>query len=82
MTVSYRCQAGDAASKNFKVATFGLSCYIIASENDFLDQMGIVPHIPSAESDTPASRPIRRDCLRGITALLSWPILGYQGVQA
>ncbi len=40
LTVTYTCPAGDTASKNFKAATFGLSCYILADESDFLDDHG------------------------------------------
>jgi 3D (Asp-Asp-Asp) domain-containing protein len=40
LTVTYHCQAGDTASKTFRVATFGLSCYVLAAEDDFIDQNG------------------------------------------
>jgi hypothetical protein len=40
LTVSYKCQAGDTATKTFRVATFGLSCYVLAAENDFIDGNG------------------------------------------
>lgn len=35
LTVTYHCQAGDTAAKTFRVATFGLSCYVLAAEDDF-----------------------------------------------
>jgi 3D (Asp-Asp-Asp) domain-containing protein len=40
MTVTYKCQAGDTAEKKFRVATFGLSCYVLADEGDHRDQSG------------------------------------------
>ena len=36
LTVSYTCSAGDTVKKKFPVATFGLSCYRFAVENDFV----------------------------------------------
>jgi hypothetical protein len=39
LTVTYECQAGDMASKTFRVATFGLSCYVITDEHDFLARL-------------------------------------------
>ncbi|MFZ1010564.1 MAG: Ig-like domain-containing protein [Candidatus Sulfotelmatobacter sp.] len=40
LTVTYQPQVGANASKSFNVPTFGLSCYYLASENDFLDANG------------------------------------------
>jgi Glucodextranase, domain B/3D domain len=40
LTATYHCQAGDTAEKKFKVATFGLSCYVLADETDHIDQNG------------------------------------------
>ena len=40
LTVTYHCQGGDTAAKSFKVATFGLSCYVLASEDDFRNADG------------------------------------------
>lgn len=40
LTATYQCQAGDTASKTFHTAVFGVSCYVLASEDDFLDANG------------------------------------------
>jgi 3D (Asp-Asp-Asp) domain-containing protein len=40
LKVVYQCQAGETAEKQFKAATFGLSCYKLADENDNLDAAG------------------------------------------
>ena len=36
LTVSYSCDDGNTATKKFNAATFGLSCYVLADENDWL----------------------------------------------
>src|SRR6185312_13463471 len=36
LTASYHCPTGDTDLHPFRVPTFGLSCYILADENDFL----------------------------------------------
>jgi len=39
-TATYHDHLGNTAFKKFRAAIFGLSCYILASENDFLDGNG------------------------------------------
>lgn len=36
LTVSYTCEGGETVTKKFKTATFGLSCYVLADENDWI----------------------------------------------
>jgi 3D (Asp-Asp-Asp) domain-containing protein len=40
MKVAFECRAGDRVIKTFNAATFGLSCYVLAAETDFLNLMG------------------------------------------
>ncbi len=60
LSVSYTCQAGDTVTKKFQVATFGLSCYMITDENDFIRPAPPPTPTPTpdpAASPTPTSSP-------------------------
>jgi|GEM_PF-1532367 len=49
MSVAYTCEGGESLTKKFSVAVFGLSCYVLADENDWL--------LPNPPPPTPMPSP-------------------------
>lgn len=50
LMVSYTCEGGGTVNKTFSAATFGLSCYVLADENDW-----ILPTPPPMPTPSPAA---------------------------
>lgn len=58
LTVTYTCKAGTSATKKFSVATFGLSCYVLADENDWILATPAPTPTPSpSPTESPSTEP-------------------------
>lgn len=68
LTATYHVTTGATAAKSFQSPTFGLSCYIVALENDWINADGtcksrtIVPYVYTGYSTNPTGLPAGNYC--------------------